>query len=198
MTATTIRCGNCKQTHATVAEVRECFGKVSEPTATPGQINFCHTLLRERVPPDKYSGMSEDRINSFSKDEASAFITDMKRAPFRRPKTEALPLPHPEVPEGYYALWGKDGAVDFYKLVDWKDARLLFHVYGSPGSLEERRVKRHELAVEVMNAIAADPAAASTLFGRELKTCGVCGSPLTKEESRAAGIGPICAGKMRW
>ena len=29
-------------------------------------------------------------------------------------------------------------------------------------------------------------------------SCGHCGRTLTNEESRARGIGPICAGKMGW
>lgn len=44
----------------------------------------------------------------------------------------------------------------------------------------------------------AGPAQASKLYGREIGACGVCGRTLTDEESRAAGIGPVCAGKTGW
>lgn len=33
-------------------------------------------------------------------------------------------------------------------------------------------------------------------YGHEIGSCGVCGRTLTDEQSRAAGIGPICAGKL--
>ena len=50
----------------------------------------------------------------------------------------------------------------------------------------------------VFDAIAADPQAASVRYGREIGACGVCGRTLTDEDSRARGIGPICADKMGW
>ncbi len=43
--------------------------------------------------------------------------------------------------------------------------------------------------------IAADPAAASIKYGRATGSCGVCGRELTRKDSIAAGIGPICASK---
>lgn len=39
---------------------------------------------------------------------------------------------------------------------------------------------------------------ASNRNGRELGHCGVCGRTLTDEESRARGIGPICAENNGW
>jgi hypothetical protein len=44
--------------------------------------------------------------------------------------------------------------------------------------------------------IADDPLGAAKLFGLEFKRCGICGRGLTNDESRAAGIGPICAGRI--
>lgn len=44
--------------------------------------------------------------------------------------------------------------------------------------------------------IAADPSAASSRYGHEFERCGVCGRGLRKDESRAAGIGPVCAGRV--
>jgi len=50
---------------------------------------------------------------------------------------------------------------------------------------------RDELA-----AILEDPKAAMVAYGILTGTCGVCGRKLEDEESVAAGIGPICAGKF--
>jgi hypothetical protein len=48
---------------------------------------------------------------------------------------------------------------------------------------------------EVVGQVALDPAVASTTYGVEIGQCGRCGRTLTDEVSRAAGIGPVCAGK---
>lgn len=48
---------------------------------------------------------------------------------------------------------------------------------------------------QVIDLIAADPEAASRLYGREIGHCGRCGRSLTDTESRAQGIGPVCASK---
>lgn len=44
--------------------------------------------------------------------------------------------------------------------------------------------------------IAKDPAAAARAYGLKFKHCGICGRELTNPESRARGIGPICASKF--
>lgn len=49
---------------------------------------------------------------------------------------------------------------------------------------------------EQLRAILADPLAAQVAYGRLTGVCGVCGRLLEDEQSVAAGIGPICAGKM--
>jgi hypothetical protein len=49
------------------------------------------------------------------------------------------------------------------------------------------------LQLKVLAQIAEDPAAAATLFGHEYGRCGICGRGLTNDESRARGIGPVCA-----
>jgi hypothetical protein len=49
------------------------------------------------------------------------------------------------------------------------------------------------LQLKVLDRIAADPEAAASLFGHEYGRCGICGRGLTNDESRARGIGPVCA-----
>lgn len=43
--------------------------------------------------------------------------------------------------------------------------------------------------------VMADPTEAMLTYGREIGRCGHCGTTLTNEASRLAGIGPICAQK---
>jgi hypothetical protein len=58
---------------------------------------------------------------------------------------------------------------------------------------DTRRVRlSYEAQVDAIKRIAADPDAASRLFGLEFKRCGVCGRGLTNDISRELGIGPVC------
>jgi hypothetical protein len=49
---------------------------------------------------------------------------------------------------------------------------------------------------EKIATVCADPSSAARAFGQRWKSCSCCGRTLTNEDSRAAGIGPICA--ERW
>jgi len=61
--------------------------------------------------------------------------------------------------------------------------------YGSqkPGATYRGKI------VSELEAILADPRAASARYGQITSTCGICGRPLETEESVARGIGPKCA-----
>lgn len=51
----------------------------------------------------------------------------------------------------------------------------------------------------IINALLGNVKAALKRYGLELGSCGICGRTLTDEESRALGIGPVCAAKaMGW
>lgn len=197
MNMTVIRCGNCKAEHSSVDEVRDCFGNPKVANATEAQINYAQMLLRTREPGDRFAWLTDDQVNNLSKSDCSDFIGYMKERPLRARSTDDFDLPHPEVPVGRYALTGGDEIVRFYEVVD-KHGRALLSLRGAPGALARSRIKRRELAEEVMAEIAKDPRAASLLYGMKLEECGVCGSPLTNDVSRAAGIGPVCASKKGW
>jgi hypothetical protein len=95
------------------------------------------------------------------------------------------------VPEGRYAIdWDNDDNVKFYQV---KKGALY-----AQASAELFPIKDAEQVAKVLDAIKADPKAASLLYGLKLGQCGVCGRTLTNQESREAGIGPICSGRMGW
>lgn len=48
----------------------------------------------------------------------------------------------------------------------------------------------------LIDKVLEDPDEAVARFGRELGICGVCMLPLTNEESRELGIGPVCRKKL--
>jgi hypothetical protein len=95
------------------------------------------------------------------------------------------------VPTGRYAIdWEGDNNVEFYQV---RKGALY-----AQASAELFRITDRERIAKVLDAIKADPKAASILYGMTLGECGVCGRTLTNQESREAGIGPICSGKMGW
>lgn len=84
----------------------------------------------------------------------------------------------------FFKLWIKDGygkgwGVQLYTSDDTTRVRLAV-----PTQLD------------IIRRIAADPTAAASLFGHEFGRCGVCGRGLTNDDSRARGIGPVCAGNL--
>jgi hypothetical protein len=109
-----------------------------------------------------------------------------------------------EVPEGRYALAGEatDGEVEFYqvrygKSGKWEGFLFLDAFVGSPTDgrgIPVRKRQQPELYRRVLADIAADVTEAAARFGREIRHCGFCMSPLTDDRSRAAGYGETCAG----
>jgi hypothetical protein len=104
-----------------------------------------------------------------------------------------------KVPAGHYAVEA-DGTLKFY-LVDkptqgrWKGYTFI----KVQASDEYWPVKAANSRYDVLSRIVAvGPENASKRYGKEIGQCGVCNRTLTDENSRRAGIGPICAGKMGW
>ena len=112
------------------------------------------------------------------------------------PAREDRPAPMADVPAGRYAL-EVDGELKFYRVKEAKNGRkYVSAVAGGPGAFRYFNVSV-DTARRVRELIAEDPEAALVRFGHEVGACGVCASPLTDPESRARGIGPVCAGKER-
>ena len=83
-------------------------------------------------------------------------------------------------------LWTDEGHLAFYRLTpNGLFVQASDDMHRVPGNAEKKVVEK----------IAADPQAASIRYGLEIGACGRCGRTLTDEESRAAGIGPVCAQK---
>jgi hypothetical protein len=109
------------------------------------------------------------------------------------PEGECPVLMFEGVPEGRYAInWGTVEVEDvkFYQV---RQATLF-----AQASAELWAIKDTEAIAKVLDAVKADPKAASVLYGLKLGQCGVCGRTLTNQESRDIGIGPICRDKMGW
>lgn len=97
----------------------------------------------------------------------------------------------PRVADGRYAV-EHGGAMKFFKVRTTAGGHVFLDVQASD---EFHHLRSLSMKREILGLIAADPKAAMIRYGRELGVCGMCGRTLTDEESRAAGLGPICREK---
>ena len=100
------------------------------------------------------------------------------------------------VAEGRYALRSDEGDVRFYRVEHgavgskWEG----FVFVSAQASDELHPIRNRNSRKVILDAIAADPQAATILYGKELGVCGRCGATLTSEW-RKQGIGPTCSTK---
>lgn len=94
-----------------------------------------------------------------------------------------------------YALRKKDGTVSFFEVSEYKGKTYLRLLSGAPGDYQ-----RHKMDLvtqfKAVSHLLDDPAAAVKLYADERNVCAKCHSPLTDADSRARGLGPVCAGKV--
>lgn len=189
---------------------------ITGPPATEKQINFIRSLAEERDWEAVLTGTTRERVfdvvtesgKFVSKSEASEAITALlAHRPTKSPgPKDAMGEAERAIPAGRYALdaTGDDGnSVAFYQ-VDrptegrWAGYTFVKRLLGAPGDWRRERVNRSAVAGVLKRIAEAGPREASLRFGVEAKACGVCGSPLSNDESRALGIGPDCRAKMGW
>lgn len=180
--------------------------------ASDNQVEYIMDLLKRRVWPHSHT---EQDLRAMERRQASKLIDALKQAPLKQapltPGTAKDSLErYKDVPAGRYAVLKTHPMVDGRDDDDWtfvqvdkpKDGRWVGYIfvkllYGAPGDFQKVRASKSQ-AADLLAKIAKDPAKASADFGKHVGQCGVCRSPLTNEESRAYGIGPICRGKMGW
>lgn len=83
----------------------------------------------------------------------------------------------------FFSVWVKDDG-----------SRWTVRMYVS----DERVKLPRRLQYQILDSIAEDPAEAAALYGKEIGKCGICSRKLTNDESRARGIGPVCAERWGW
>lgn len=183
--------------------------------ATEKQLRFIRTLAGERVIPPVVRARLETKMTGFDTKTASetidwllkqpkavsdGFLNGNKVAREDSERASRLAAARPNllatVPEGRYAV-DLDDKLRFYR-VDrptqgkWA-GRVFLNVQASDDwhPVHDWNTKR-----VVFDLIAVDPQAALLRYGKELGHCGHCGRTLTDADSRAKGIGPICAAKL--
>lgn len=189
-----ITCGNCKETHYSVADVRACYGN----KATEKQVNYILSLSAERG--TVLTEQAEQAVRNLTKQQASQAIDNLLKVDqFAARQDKADDRLLPEVPSGRYAVPGEDGVLRFYRVDNVTEGRWAGRTFVKVmASHNEFPVRTMATRRAVLTEIAKDPKAAMLRYGREIGVCGHCGRTLTNEDSRAAGIGPVCAGKMGW
>jgi len=109
--------------------------------------------------------------------------------------TTTTVAPVATVAEGRYAL-DIDGVVKFYRVEHGKaGGRWEGYVFVSAQASDDLHpIRNRQHRDAILAAIAADPQAATVLYGKSLGVCGRCGATLTSEY-RLQGIGPVCSTK---
>ena len=128
-------------------------------------------------------------------------IDELKAMPNARqdaaPKSGSLERHN--VPAGRYAVTGNEGQTVFVKVDRPTDGQWAGRIFVKVQAGDEMIRTSRPQADALLGKIAADGVQEAMLrYGREIGACGHCGRTLTNEESREAGIGPVCRGKMGW
>lgn len=105
-------------------------------------------------------------------------------------------MAQPTILAGHYAYTFSNGVTRFFRIDvptkgKWKGYTFVKRQAGDdylPMSPGQRAT--------ILSLIEQNPEAASALYGQKIGRCGVCHRTLTDEDSRARGIGPVCADKF--
>lgn len=174
------------------------------PMATERQISYLADLQAERLPTAERQ--TPAALAAMSKQQASLAIGELlKRKPLVAATRGAGVVPVAandvevlDVPAGRYAV-EDNGTLKFYKVdVPGPESKWHGRTFVKVMASDTEYPVKGAGARRVLSLIARDPKAAMLRYGMEIGSCGHCGRTLTNEDSRAAGIGPICAGKMGW
>ena len=188
--------------------------RYGNPPATEKQLQFLAKLRKERVVTDELTHDIEFELQQPagpSKRLVSEFIDDLLKLPFTGasqaksgPRQPALP----EVPAGRYAITvaepnegdtASHGTVKFYRVDRPTDGAWAGWTFVKVQAGDDLYPVKGAARAAVLQAILdAGPKEASVRYGHELGHCGVCGRTLTDADSRAAGIGPVCAANAGW
>lgn len=177
------------------------------PMASDKQRQLINSLLSERDLAAETRPKFRTRINVLAVDHREVNKLDRQAASnlitylFGLPQsfgTTGRPGAFDVVAAGHYAL-ERDGEVTFYRVdrpTEGKWAGKVFvklqhgDDYTNMSFAAGNTILGHIVDQGVMEC--------STRYGREVGSCGVCHRTLTNEESRAAGIGPVCREKSGW
>lgn len=107
-----------------------------------------------------------------------------------------------DIPAGRYALHTPRATnkISFYRVDRPTEGRWAGYVFVKQqfGPHDSEPIKGRGKYLIFDEIRKAGPREAAILYGHELGRCAVCGLPLTNDESRAYGIGPVCRENTGW
>lgn len=177
---------------------------VAPAPATPRQLAYVTDLLADRDLSTETRPKYQARVAELVNDEARAALTREAASALIEylltlPKVTRRPAVQTEdIPVGRYAVEIND-TLAFVKVDRPEEGRWAGYTFITRQLSDEFvRVPRQQ-AAGIMDAIRAAGVKESMIrYGQELGVCGDCGRTLTNEESREAGIGPVCRSKNGW
>jgi hypothetical protein len=176
---------------------------------TEAQVNLFNKLCTELVrvnnqDADAYTAgfaSTVDRAGASKAIEAAiTAVKDAKRVANMPHSQAGAPVaPSTEVPAGRYAIENDEGTLGFFQVDRPTEGRWAGYTFVKYQASDETYPVRDKAKRErILSKIAQDVKSAMLTYGREIGACGHCGRTLTDEDSRNAGIGPVCAGKVSW
>jgi hypothetical protein len=132
---------------------------------------------------------------------ALAIIKESKRvaAGESMPQAQVSAQPTTDVPAGRYAIENDEGTLGFFQVDRPTEGRWAGYTFVKYQASDETYPVRDKAKRDrILSKIAQNVKEAMLTYGREIGACGHCGRTLTDEDSRNAGIGPVCAGKVSW
>lgn len=172
-----IKCGNCKGHHDSVVDVRACCAGSQQIPGLPSVTVADAANLAMPQPRNPEYGQLK-KLRAQLADALVAIVPG--HAKYRL----AVRLP------------GEQGRVRFFRVdVPQRGAWMGCVFVKEQAGDDFHKVKGAAREEQVVRALLADVRRALKLYGLELGACGICGRTLTDEDSRALGIGPICADK---
>lgn len=171
--------------------------KASRPSATPKQMDLINNLRSERQVPASWDHCFVQVADGTATwEQVRKLIDGLFKLPRKAVEATTPAAPKIEVPAGRYAVDGEDGETKFYVVDRPTEGRWNGYTFVNVQASDDLFPVRGQAAQVILAKIAVDPQAATIRYGHELGVCGRCGRTLTDEASRAAGIGPVCAGKL--
>lgn len=211
-----ITCGNCKQTHESVEAVRYCYQNalymhpshaqnpvaskiINQAAERKGRPRFVDSeSLFDVDSPEHQARITElERTMGFTKKDATKQAPRLVGA-VGRAADRAANVPtgnrnaDNQTREGFYKVGDSFFKVTPARSSDRTFAHILTSAKGEAPVWEYKGLARVYVPADAPRLTVADAAE----FGKTSGYCMICGRLLTAEDSVAAGIGPICAGKL--
>jgi hypothetical protein len=211
-----IKCGHCKKSHETVADVRACSAKNVHSELSERQQKYLGDLLDHFG--IELTDATPETINFQDGQPIISKLVEARRnqatgKPFELPSgtrhlahpdrgkpRERRPTLHvelPDVPEGHYAIPSRTGNNDyeFFRVDrptngDFAGRTYVKTVIGGHPEYNVRGINNTRAVLEAIVDFGVDKA--GLLYGQKIKRCRYCNKRLTKYASRILSAGRYC------